>query len=335
MNEFEEIRKSKGKKFLFFLEKSPYERDYVKYEQLRMDIWGDPNDYLSNPRNMAAENYFNEGSSLFMGIYTQDEKGKIQQDPDHFIGFAYGYVGVQDKNTAYQNAGNLNFYSQYAAIKKEYRNLSLGIRLKEFQRKIVRTVLSIDSMTCTYDPLTGVNAYRNIHKLGMDVLSYKPSFYKEFSGFLNRPDIPADRFYVMWKLSQRSKNRDFDFKKALSSGDLVINSHLEKIKGKNRNAFIEVSHKVDEEMLRSSKKVLLVEIPYDFYNMIRLTNVVEERIRKIPLDWRLRTRTAFIELFKAGYQVADFRCHITDRRKRDFYVLEKKANAEVSHQDTA
>ncbi len=305
------------------MERSPDEEDYFKYEQRRMEIWGDPNDHLSSPRNLAGENYFNEGSSLFIGIYAEDEKGKLRRDRQYFIGFAYGYVGVKDKKIAYKESGNLNFYSQYAAIKKQYRNLNLGILLKQFQKRIIQDLFHINSMTCTYDPLTGVNAYRNIHKLGMEVVDYKPSFYRGFVGYLNRADIPSDRFYVLWNLRKKNKEPDYDLDELLSRGDLVVSSTVKEIKGKKRLMNIEVSQEVNFDALNASKRWLLVEIPYDFYRMIQETDVPDKQIRRIPLDWRLRTRKAFTELFQSGYRIRDFRSKKTIQRRRNFYVLVK------------
>lgn len=324
MSVWEEIKKSKGKKFLFFVEKSPEEINYGKYERMRMEIWQDPNDHLSCPRNMAAENYFNDGSSLFIGIYTEDEKGIIRRDENHFIGFSYGYVGVIDKNTAYQKVSNLNFYSQYAAVRKDYRSFNLGVMLKKFQKKIVQDVFNINTITCTFDPLTGVNAYRNIHKLGMEVIQYKESFYKGFSGTLNRKDIPSDRFYVLWKLKEEDKKMDYDLDLILSGENLVVSSNLKKVKGKNTRLDMEVSHEVNLNILKQFKEYLLVEVPYDFYRMIQETDVPDEKTRRIPLDWRMRTRKAFKNLFKAGYKVEDFRCKSMNQRFRNFYVLRKK-----------
>lgn len=324
MSRWEEVKESKGRKFLFFVEKSPDEKDYKKYEQLRMKIWEDPKDHLSCPRNMAAENYYNEGSSLFLGIYAEDERGKIRRDAEHFIGFAYGFVGAKNKNTAYQKVSNLSFYSQYAAVRKDYRNLNLGLMLKRFQKKIVRDVFKIHTITCTFDPLTGVNAYRNIHKLGMEVIQYKESFYKGFSGALNRADIPSDRFYVLWKLKEKNKKPNYDLDSLLDQRNLVLSSVVKKIKGKNRQINIEVSQEIDLDVLRSSNRFFLVEIPYDFYSMIQETDVSDRKTRRIPLDWRLKTRMAFKTLFDAGYRVEDFRCKRIKQRYRNFYVMEKK-----------
>ena len=325
MKDLDEVIESKGRKFLFFVEKSNDEEDYIKYEQLRREIWMDPYDNLSCPRNMASENYFNDGSSLFIGVYAGDEKGNIQRDTARFIGFAYGYIGVINKDIDYKKAGNLNFYSQYAAVKKEYRNLKLGLLLKLYQKKAVQALFHIDSITCTFDPLTGVNAYRNIYKLGMEVIDYKISYYRGFSGILNRADIPSDRFLALWRLSGQKEKPDYDLDSLLQTKELVVSSSERRIGGKTGEVMTQVSHEIDCDVLQSLKPYALIEIPYDFYGMLQETDVSDDKVRRIPLDWRIRTRKAFTELFKTGYRIVDFRCKKINSMKRSFYVLSKKA----------
>jgi predicted GNAT superfamily acetyltransferase len=325
MKDRDEVIESKGRKFLFFIEKSKDEEDYIKYEQLRHEIWEDPHDNLPCPRNMASENYFNDGSSLFIGVYAGDKNGNIRRDTTRFIGFAYGYVGVINKETAYEETSNLNFYSQYAAVKKAYRNLKLGLLLKLYQKKMVRDLFHIDSITCTFDPLTGVNAYRNIHKLGMEVIDYKISYYRGFSGLLNRSDVPSDRFLALWRLSKKKIKMSYDLDSLLQTKELVVSSSEKKIKGKAGDVAVQVSREIDCDVLRSLKPYALIEIPYDFYGMLQETDVSDDKVRCIPLDWRIRTRRAFTELFKTGYRIVDFRCKKNNSRNRNFYVLSNKA----------
>jgi len=84
-----------------------------------------------------------------------------------------------------------------------------------------------------------------------------------------------------------------------------------------------VSHEPDLIGVKSLKKYLLTEIPYDFYGMIHETDGSDEKVRNIPLDWRMRTRKAFKELFKVGYKIIDFRSHRDRNRIRNFYIWEK------------
>lgn len=67
-----------------------------------------------------------------------------------------------------------------------------------------------------------------------------------------------------------------------------------------------VMERIRSESLEGKDPEILVPIPADFYRMLRETDVEDPAVRAIPLDWRLRTRRVFQELFGRGYRVADF-----------------------------
>jgi len=71
------------------------------------------------------------------------------------------------------------------------------------------------------------------------------------------------------------------------------------------------------------REVIFVEIPFDFYRMLRETDVSEPEVRSIPVDWRMKTRAVFEDLLGRGYRVADFQAFKDMDRKRDFYVFQK------------
>ena len=72
MKALEIIHESRGKKFLFSVETAYAADNYSKYEELRREIWGDPEDYFASACNMASESFFHEGGSLFIGVFTED-----------------------------------------------------------------------------------------------------------------------------------------------------------------------------------------------------------------------------------------------------------------------
>jgi len=323
MENLEIILKLKEKRFLIEAETSHNPDAYEKYEEMRNLIWGEPRDNLAGTRNLASENYFNDGSSLFFGAYVEDDKGHFVRDKNHLAGFSYGFFGAMDKQIGYREPGNLHFYTQYTAVADEYLSFGLGAAIKQFQKDIIIGVFGINFITCTFDPLTGVNAYRNIHRFGMDVVEYREACYKDFSGYLNRLDIPADRFFVSWDLKKKKQILEYDVFSLLDSGAVVIRSDVKKIDGKNGPFLGEVVKDIDTD---PDKNIVLVEIPFDFYAMLRETDVVDPSVRRIPLDWRENTRIIFQTLFKAQYKVIDFRTIRKDNRQRDFYVLAKKDN---------
>ena len=320
MKEFEKIYKIQGKKFLFKVETSGHPRDYQKYEELRNEIWGDPEDNLPGARNMMCTNYLYDGSSLFIAVYVESRSGVFKQDREHLVGFSYGFVGIMNKEIAFREIDNLQFYSQYVGVREDSKLKGLGILIKEFQRETLMKLFGIYTVTNTYDPLTGVNAYRNIHHFGMDVVEYRDAFYKDFVGLLNREDVPCDRFLICWDLRKEIQRPEYDLKHLIDSGCIALQAGTEEIKGRSGAIKLEL---VKDLNLELDHEFLLVEIPVDFYRMLRETDVAEKKVRSIPLEWRMKTRQVFKTLFKRKYKIIDFRFVKKDKSTRDFYILKR------------
>lgn len=318
MTELNVVHKIHGKAFLLQAETSHAAADYMKYEEIRNEIWENPLDSLAGTRNMAAENYFNEGSSLFIAAYVEDEKGTFTEDKAHLVGFSYGFVGVRDKNIGFRDIGNFEFYSQYTGVKEEYQRYGLGVLIKEFQGKILKDVFGVYTVICTFDPLSGINAYRNIHHFQMNVVEYLEDCYTDFAGKLNRLDVPADRFLVSWDLKLAPPKLQYDIKKVFDSGKFVIQTELNEVAGKNGPFQLDVIKGVD---LSLEDRFLLVEIPFDFYRMLQETDISDSSVREIPVVWRYKTRAVLRELLQRGYSIIDFRYIEEEQRKRDFYLL--------------
>ncbi len=320
MKKFEKIDTIKGKSFLFKVEESEDYRDYQKYEDLRNEIWGEPNDTLPGERNMMCENFLHDGSSLFIAVYTEERSGVFKQDRDHLIGFSYGFVGIKDKKIAFRDPDNLQFYSQYTGVKPDFQHFGLGVLIKQFQKEKLMDTFGIYTVTCTYDPLTGINAYRNIHHFGMDVVGYRDDFYGDFGGFLNREYIPCDRFLVSWDLKKDIQRPEYSLEHLIDSGYIVLEAGTEEVKGRSGALTIEV---VKDLNLDLDHEFLLVEIPVDFYRMLHETDVAESKVRNIPLEWRMKTRQVFKTLFEKKYKIIDFRLVKKEQSKRDFYILKR------------
>ena len=320
MKSLEKVHEIEGKKYVFRVETSDNHHDYIKYERLRNEVWDQPNDNLSGSRNMMCENFFHEGSSLFIGVFVEAEKGGFKQDKEHLVGFSYGFVGIKDKEIAYRKPDNLQFYSQYTCVKPDNEHQGLGVMIKEFQKEILIEIFGVYTVICTFDPLTGVNAYRNIHHFGMDVLDYREAFYGDFGGLLNRLDIPCDRFFVTWDLKKEIKRPEYDLDSLMESGSIVVHAEWKEIQGRSGPIMLEIVQEIDVDL---DGEFLLIEIPVDFYTMLKETDVDENRVRNISLDWRMKTRQAFQVLFERNYKIIDFRRIEKDRQVRDFYILKK------------
>lgn len=320
MDKLEIIHKSKGKRFLFAVEDSENAEDYKKYEDLRYEVWKAPGDNFPGIRNMVSTNFLHDGSCVFIAAYVEDREGEFLKDEKHLAAFSYGYVGLKDKDIAYRDPDNLVFYSLYVGVRESYRLFGLGILIKQFQRDVILNILGITTITCTYDPLVGVNAYRNIHVFGMDIVEYRDAYYEGFGGRLNREDIPTDRFCVSWNLRKEAHRSDYELEALLGTGlNAVITNTIQMAGKKGQVELVEV----ESVQIDVKQEFVLVEIPVDFYTMLRETDVPDENVRRIPLEWRLKTREAFHELFAAGYKIVDFRYLKTRESTRDFYVLKQ------------
>jgi predicted GNAT superfamily acetyltransferase len=317
----EKIVTLRGRRFLLRVEDSVAPADYLKYEELRNTVWQYPQDNLPGGRNMMCENFLSDGSSLFIGAFAEDERGAFTLSAEKLVGFSFGFVGLKDKALGFRTPGNLQFYSQYNAVRQEYRGWHLGILIKEFQREVVRDVFGLATITCTYDPLTAVNAHRNIHHFGMEVLAYRTDIYGEFGGLLNRLDVPRDRLFVSWDLEREIRRPECDLRTWVGPERLVIETGRAEVSGRSGPVELDVIQGVRTAL---EEETLLIEIPADFYLMLWETDVEDEGVRRIPVEWRMKTREAFLSLFAKSYRVTDF-CRLESAPQRQFYVLKKES----------
>ncbi len=311
----EKTVESEGGRFLLRVEDSSTAADYQKYEDLRNTVWGFPEDHLAGTRNMMCENFLHEGSSLFIGAFAAEGAGPARRDAGRLVGFCYGFVGLRDKTRGFRDPANLWFYAQYLGVLPEFQKCGLGVRLKEFQREILLERYGVTQVVCTFDPLTAVNARRNVRHFGMEVVEYRVATYGEYGGFLNRLDVPTDRFFMAWDLG-RPPGPGADV--AVPAGTRrVLEVRPERVAGASGETELEIAGEIHPS---GGREVLLLPIPADFYRLLRETDVPDPAVRGIPLDWRLKTRRLFLELLGGGYRVADFRT-TEGPRPRNEYVL--------------
>lgn len=319
MKNREKIVTLKGKNFLLRVETSAEAADYEKYETMRNEIWGFPEDYLPGPRNLMCENFLHDGSALFIAAFGESPDGLLSPDPAQFVGFSYGFVGLINKGAGFRDPDNLQFYSQYTGVKEAVRDCGLGVALKEFQREVVLGLFGIGTITCTYDPLTGVNAWRNVHHFRMDVLEYRVSTYGEYGGLLNRLDVPSDRFFMSWDLKRNPRRDEAPKKYEITSDRLIVGAAEAETNSRSGRWTYE---RVLPAQLGIEGNPLFVRIPRDFYAMLQETDVETPAVRQIPVDWRMETRRAFQTFFEREYRVVDFFTTL-DNQRQNFYVLWK------------
>lgn len=317
--ELEKLVDRCGRRFLLRVETSTDPEDYRKYEDIRNEVWGFPDDHLAGPRNLLCENYLVDGTSLFIGAFREREAGGFLCDAAHLAGFLYGFAGVRTKSLGLRSPENLWFYSQFAGVKQENRGLGLGLAMKEFQKQVVLEVLGIGVIVCTFDPLTAVNAYRNVNRLGMKVEAYKTAVYGGYGGLLNREDVPSDRFFASWDLRAADRPRA-ESPRPPRAAETALELETAAVRGRSGRLSLEVPVR---HAASFSGDTVLVPIPADFYLMLRETDVADPATRKIPVDWRLATRQVFLALLGSGYEVSDF-IRAAETGRSPGYVFRKK-----------
>lgn len=322
-NSAEKIIIAKGKRFLLRVEDSSQASDYQKYEDLRQEIWQFADDHLAGTRNLMCENFLHEGSSLFLGAFEENHQGEFILDSSHLVGFSYGFAGLKDKSTGFNHPDNLWFYSQFLGVRPDRLNYGLGVLIKEFQKEILLNVLHIDTVVCTYDPLTAVNAYRNVRRFGMEVIQYRVATYGEYGGRLNRLDVPSDRFFTSWDLKKVPQPfiQDKEVADYLERMPRAVRVETREFQTKKGRTVLELVAGVE---LKLNEEFILVQIPADYYLMLNLTDVGQAEVRQIPVNWRLQTRKVFLGYFNKGYRVVDF---LRDKgeNSRCFYLLKRPA----------
>lgn len=317
--EWERVVRVGDRTFRFQVETSGRAADYAKYDTLRQDIWGIPEDRLPSERNLMCENFLHEGGSLLIAVTDCGPAAGPAADTGRLAGFSYGFVGIRDKSLGFRSSDNLWFYSQYTGVKDEYRSFGLGVRIKEFQADVVRGIFGIRAVVCTYDPLTAVNARRNVRHFGMEVREYRVATYGEFGGYLNRDDVPSDRFFMFWDLDAPRPCPGGGGNVSVPEEACVLAVGRETVRGREGPAEFEVVRGIRPVL---GSETVYVPVPSDFYRMLRETDVEDKEVRGIPLAWRLMSRRVFRDLFGRGYAVRDFLGG--GRSGLGYYVLRKR-----------
>ena len=97
----------------------------------------------------------------------------------------------------------------------------------------------------------------------------------------------------------------------------VFRVESRRVAGKTSEVSFEVVRDMDLDLDSDN---LLVQIPLDFYGMLKETDVADPDVRRIPVDWRLCTRSAFLGFFDRGFRVVDF-LRNSGNPPANYYVL--------------
>jgi predicted GNAT superfamily acetyltransferase len=157
-------------------------RALTSHEDLRACValqrrtWGDTFDNVAPPSILKVVQRL---GGVAVGAF--DPHGSL-------IGFVFGITGIEN--------GTIVHWSDMLAVLPEARNMGIGRRLKEFQRRAVAKV-GAKTIYWTFDPLVARNAHVNLNVLGVRVVEYVEDMYGESASPLHR-GIGTDRFIVAW-----------------------------------------------------------------------------------------------------------------------------------------
>ena len=162
---------------------------------------------------------------------------------NELIGFAFAVPGVRE--------GHAYLYSHMLAVRKQYRNMGLGRRLKLAQRQDALD-RDFDLMEWTFDPLEIKNSYFNLERLGAIARRYNVNQYGITSSPL-QGGLPTDRLVAEWWLKSRrvehllatGKNPGFNTVQAISvpaeiyewKADAATRSQAQQVQERNRAEF--------------------------------------------------------------------------------------------------
>ncbi|HEY44203.1 MAG TPA: hypothetical protein G4O11_09500 [Anaerolineae bacterium] len=229
----------------------------------------------------------------------------------------FGFLGTTEFSEGHPASENLKHCSHQLGVHPDYRNRSIGYRLKLAQRRAVLEQ-GLQLATWTYDPLLSLNGYFNVRRLGVVCNRYIRDAYGSMRDGLN-VGLPSDRFDVDWwvdssrvieRVEERSRLPELsDYQK---QGAVVLNPAHRGEKG----LVYPPDHFSSPE-----NTLALVEIPSDF---LRLKDIDFE----LAQVWKFQTREIFESAFAADYKVSDFLFTREREEPRSYYLLARSRAVE-------
>lgn len=249
-------------------------------------VWGDEGEVP-----VTLQRAFQDNGGLVLGAFADI----------YLAGFALSFIGW-DGTTLYH-------YSHVTAVRPEYQNHQLGLRLKAFQRDEVLK-LGLPEIRWTFDPLQSRNAWLNVRRLGGLPDRYYIHYYGQMSDTINR-GMETDRLRLRWPITTpRVEER---------LGGKFPTATEERSRWERSMPIVETE--VGDKGLRMPTAVAEptggpahLEIPFDL-------RAVQEHEPGALRQWRHAVRDGFRAAFDVGYEVDDFAVLTTDHERRSFYFL--------------
>jgi predicted GNAT superfamily acetyltransferase len=216
-------------------------------------------------------------------------------DGDALLGFVFGLTGVKHDEVVH--------WSHMLGVRPAAREMGIGRRLKEFQRKTLAE-RGVEREFWTFDPLQARNAHLNVNRLGVRVVDYVVNMYGNTGSPLHF-GIDTDRLIVECATSGPTRRDTPMDTAALDPQRLPV--------------LTPCPRSGDARIDGDRPGVALIEIPSDVQSLVE--DSPEEMKR-----WRLATRSSFQWAFLQGYRVtALHRHHATGR---SFYVIARDVRRE-------
>lgn len=240
--------------------------DFKKLLEIQKSAWGFL-DLDIEPHHLMTR--VQKYGGLVQGLYFN---GKL-------AGFTYALIGKWK--------GKHFIYSHMTGVHQKYQTQGFGFLLKKAQREEVLK-MGYEIIRWNFDPLESMNAFFNIHRLGIISLEYENDIYGTGESGLHK-GLPTDRLIATWNLNS----------------DRVIN----KMKQKEPP----ISENIPKKNLDNfTQETAYIEIPRD------VRSLKEKNINE-AVQWRMKTRRLFESAFQKDYVVTDI--VFSKDKKRIFYKL--------------
>ena len=220
-----------------------------------------------------------------------DEDGSL-------AGFIFGLSGIEN--------GRPVHWSDMLAVRTDCRGKGLGIRLKSYQRDVVREN-GIRRMYWSFDPLEAQNAYINLARLGIVAREYVENMYGQTDSPLHR-GIGTDRFVALWQLDAPRVERRLAGDESPPAVEAL--AEVPRVLGCTSGSSSGWPQPEAREALRADQ--VLAAIPS---NIQTLKSVSPE----LAARWRKATRSVLQSYLSNGYEV----CELIRGTRVSHYLLRR------------
>ena len=224
---------------------------------------------------------------------------------DSMVGFVFGFAGWKGDRKIQ--------WSDMLAVKKAYRNLNIGLRLKLRQREILKK-RGVQEIYWTFDPLESKNAYFNFQKLGIVVEEYLPNLYGKTHSPLHR-GLETDRFLAIWRIQDTPPD---------SSTKRNVVASVRRTNLINWCSLSQDNHLIPGRpnlRLLPTKGAALERLYFEIPNNISELSKEDPWLAR---QWQLCTRLACQHYLRKGYIIWRFISAVVSGRRGTFYEFRRK-----------